>query len=152
MMAPILRPALLSGLVGNLVELEKFRTSPLSSSFEIKDSTKGFASGPPMSGASRTPLEVDLDLIVPNSVDDMVKCETFSRKMSELDSPIPDVTLGDISEIVINDDDDDLDKTIEELQTSVAELTPRKKRTRDGASSSSSPPRCQTGGYSTQMV
>ena len=138
-MAPILTPALLSGLAGNLVGLEKFRASPLSSSFEIKDSMKGFASGPSMSGAPGAPLEVDLDLMVPDSVDDMVKCETFSHKMSQPDSPTPDVTPGDISEIIIDDDDDDLDKTIEELQTPVAEPTPRKKRTLDGASSSSSP-------------
>ena len=138
-MAPILTPTLLSGLASNLVGLEKFRASPLLSSFEIKDSTKGFASGPSMSGAPGAPLEVDLDLMVPNSLDDMVKCETFSHEMSQPDSPTPDVTLGDISEIIIDDDDDDLNKTIEELQTPVAEPTTHKKWARDGASSSSSP-------------
>ena len=138
-MAPILTPALLSGLASNLVGLEKFRASPLSSSFEIKDSTKGFASRSPMSGTPRTPFEVDLNLMVPDSMNDMVKCETFSCEMSQPDSSTPDVTPGDISEIIINDDDDDLNKTIEELQTPVAEPTPRKKWTQDGASSSSSP-------------
>ena len=101
---------------------------------------KGFGSRPPISGAPGTPIVVDLDLPVPDSLDDIVKCETFSREMSPQDSPIPGVTTGDISEIVI-DDDDDPDKTIEDLQPPVAEPTPRKKRSRDEAGSSSSPPR-----------
>ena len=139
-MAPVLMLALLSGLAGNLVGLEKPGASPLLTSFEIKGSMKGFGSGLLMSGAPGTPLGVDLDLPVSNSMDDMVKCETFSREMSQQDSPIPDVTLGDISEIII-DDDDDLDKTIEELQPPVAEPTPSKKRSWDEVASSSSPPK-----------
>ena len=140
MMAPVLMPTLLSGLASNIVGLEKPGASPLSTSFEIKGSMKGFESEPPMSGAPGTPLEVDLSLPVPNSMDDMVKCEPFSWEMSQRDSPIPDVTLGDISEIVI-DDDDDLDKTIEDLQPPVAEPTPSKKRSWDEVASSSSPPK-----------
>ena len=50
-MAPVLTPALLSGLAANIVGLERPATSPLSASFEVKDSTKGFRGGPPMSGA-----------------------------------------------------------------------------------------------------
>ena len=139
-MAPVLMPALLSGLAGNIVGLEKPRASPLSTSFEIRGSMKGFGSGPPMSGGPGTPIAVDLNLPVPDSLDDIVKCETFSHEMSPQDSPIPGVTTGDISEIVI-DDDDDPDKTIEDLQPPVAEPTHRKKRSRDEAGSSSSPPR-----------
>ena len=137
-MAPVLTPALLLGLAGNIVGLEKPGASPLSTSFEIKGSVKGFESGPPLSGAPRTPLVVDLDLPVPDSMDDVVKYKTFSREMSQQDSPIPDVTPGDILEIVI-DDDDDLDKTIEELQPPVAEPTPSKKCGWDEVASSSSP-------------
>ena len=105
---------ILSGLAGNIVGLERPGASPLLTSFEIKGSMKGLESGPPMSGAPRTPHEVDLDLPVPDSVDDVVKYETFSRETSQQDSPIPDVSPEDITEIIINDDDD-LDKTIENL-------------------------------------
>ena len=139
-MAPVLTPALLSGLAGNIVGLENPGVSPLSTSFEIKGSVKGFESGLPLSGAPRTLLMVDINLPVPDSMDDVVKYETFSRETSQQDSSIPDITLGDISEIVI-DDDDDLDKTIEELQLPVAEPTHSKKRGRDEVASSSSPPR-----------
>ena len=142
--APVLTSALLSGLAGNIVGLEKSGVSPLSSSFEIKGSIKGFGSGLTLSGPPRTCLEVDLDLAIPDSVDDMVECETFSQEMSQQDSPIPDVAPGDISEIII-DDDDDLNKTIEELQPPIAEPTPRKKGSQDEAASSSSPPKmCAT--------
>ena len=67
-----------------------------------------------MSGAPRTPHEVGLDLPVPDSMGDVVKYETFSWETSQQDSPIPDVSPEDITEIIINDDDD-LDKTIENL-------------------------------------
>ena len=134
-------PTLLLGLASNLVRPEKSRASPLSSSFEIKDSTKCLESRPLLSGAPGTTLDVDLDLIIPNSMDDIVKAETFSHETSQPGSPIPDVTPGDVSEIIINDDDDDLDKTIEDLQTPVAELTPRKKRTQDERLPCHHPPR-----------
>ena len=137
-MAPVLTPALLSGLAGNIVGLERPIASPLSASFEVKDSVKGFEGGPPMSEAPGPSHEVDLNLPVPDSVDDVVKYETYSREMSQQDSPIPDVNPEDISEIII-DDSDDLDKTIEDLQPPVAEPTPNKKRGRDEPASSSSP-------------
>ena len=137
-MAPVLTPALLSGLAGNIVGLERPRASPLLTSFEIKGSMKGFGGGPSMSGAPGTPHEVDLNLPVPDSVDDVVKYKTFSREMSQQDSPIPDVNPEDITEIVI-DDDSDPDKTIEDLQPPVAEPTPSKKHGRDEPASSSSP-------------
>ena len=50
-MAPVLTPALLSGLAANIVGLRRPTTSPLSASFEVKDSTEGFGGGPPVSGA-----------------------------------------------------------------------------------------------------
>ena len=142
-MAPVLMPTLLSGLAGSIVGLEKPEVSPLSTSLEIRGSMKGFGSGPPMSGAPRTPLAVDLNLPVPDSLDDIVKCETFSRETSPQDSLIPDVTLRDISDIVI-DDNDDPNKTIEVVQPPVAEPTHCKKQSRDEAGSSSSPPKKRT--------
>ena len=137
-MAPVLMPALLSGLAGNIVGLERPGASPLSASFEVKGSVKGFEGRPPMSGAPGTSHEVDLDLPVPDSMDDMVKYKTYSRETSQQDSPIPDVNLEDIPEIII-DDSDDLNKTIEDLQPPVAEPTPSKKRGWDEPASSSSP-------------
>ena len=137
-MTPVLMPALLSGLAGNIVVLERPGASPLSASFEVKGSAKGFEGGPLMSGAPRTSHEVDLNLPVPNSMDDMVKYKTYSREMSQQDSPIPDVNPEDIPEIII-DDSDDLNKTIEDLQPPVAEPTPSKKRGQDEPASPSSP-------------
>ena len=71
-------------------------------------------------------------------MDDVIKYEPYSQKMSQQLSPIPDVNLEDIAEIII-DDSDDLDKTIEELQSPMTEPTPSKKCGRDEPASSSSP-------------
>ena len=131
-------PELLSGLAGNIVGLERPRTSPLSASFEVKGSVKGFEGGPPMSGAPGPSHEVDLNLPVPDSMDDVVKYKTYSQETCQQDSPIPDVNPEDIPEIII-DDSDDLNKTIEDLQPPVAEPTPSKKRGRGEPASSSSP-------------
>ena len=137
-MAPVLMPALLSGLAANIVGLERPATSPLSASFEVKDSTKGFGGGPPMSGAPGPSQDGGPDVAVSDSVDDVIKYEPYSRETSQQYSPITDVNLEDIAEIII-DDSDDLDKTIEELQSSVSEPTPSKKRGSDEPASSSSP-------------
>ena len=137
-MAPVLMPALLSGLPGNIVGLERPGTSPLLASFEAKGSMKGFARGPPTSGAPGPSHEVGLDLQIPDSMDDIIKYKTYSWETSQQDSPIPDVNPEDITEIII-DDSDDLNKTIEELQAPVAEPAPSKKRGRDEPVSSSSP-------------
>ena len=90
-----------------------------------------------MSGAPRPSHEVDLNLPVPDSMDDVVKYETYSRETSQQYSPIPDVNPEDITEIII-DDSDDLNKTIEDLQPPVAEPTPSKKHGWDEPASSSS--------------
>ena len=137
-MAPVLMPALLSGLAGNIVGLERPRASPLSASFEAKGIAKGFARGPPMSGAPRPSHEVGLNLQIPDSMDDVIKYETYSQETSQQDSPIPDVNPEDITEIVI-DDSDDLYKTIEELQAPIGEPAPSKKRGQEEPASSSSP-------------
>ena len=137
-MALVLTPALLSGLAGNIVGLKRPKASPLSASFEAKGSAKGFARGPPTSVAPGPSHEVDLDLQIPNSMDDVIKYKTYSRETSQQDSPIPDVNPEDITEIVI-DDSDDLDKTIEELQAPIAEPATSKKRGQDEPASSSSP-------------
>ena len=137
-MEPVLIPALLSGLAANIMGIERPTASPLSASFEVKDSTKGFEGGSPMSGAPGTSHGGGLDIPVPDNVDDVVKYETYSQEMSQQDSPIPDVNPDDISEIII-DDSDDLDKMIEDLQPPVAEPAPSKKCGRDEPASSSSP-------------
>ena len=137
-MAPVLMPALLSGLADNIVGLERPRVSPLLASFEMKGSARGFARGPSMSGAPRPSHEVGLDLQIPNSMDDIIKYETYSWEMSLQDSPIPDVNAEDITEIII-DDSDDLDKTIEELQAPIVEPALSKKQGQDEPVSSSSP-------------
>ena len=137
-MSPVLMPALLSGLAANIVGLERPRASPMSAAFEVKSSTKGFEGGPLMSGAPRPSHELDLNLPVPDSADDMIKSEPYSQGTSQHNSPIPDVNPEDIPEIII-DDDDDLNKTIEDLQPPVAEPTPSKKCGRHEPASSSSP-------------
>ena len=137
-MAPVLTPALLSGLAANIVGLERPAASPLSASFEVKDSAKGFEGGPLVSGAPGPSHDVGLNLPVPDSMDDVIKYETYSRETNQQDSPILDVNPDDISEIII-DDSNDLNKTIEDLQPPVAEPTPSKKRGRDEPASSLSP-------------
>ena len=137
-MAPVLTPALLSGLAANIVGLERPATSPLSASFEVKDSTKGFGGGPPVSGAPGPSHDGGPDITVSDSMDDVIKYEPYSREMSQQYSPITDVNPEDIAEIII-DDSDDLNTTIEELQSPVTEPTPSKKRGRDEPASSSSP-------------
>ena len=113
-MAPVLMPTLLSGLAANIVGLERPATSPLSASFEVKDSTKGFGGGPPMSGAPGPFHDGGPNVPVSDSMDDVIKYEPYSRETSQQLSPIPDVNPEDIAEIII-DDSDDLDKTIKEL-------------------------------------
>ena len=137
-MAPVLTPALLSGLAANIVGLRRPATSPLLASFEVKDSTEGFGGGPPVSGAPGPSHDGGRDVAVSDSVDDVIKYEPYSRETSQQYSPITDVNLEDIAEIII-DDSDDLDKTIEELQSPVTEPTPSKKHSRDEPAPSSSP-------------
>ena len=137
-MAPVLTPALLSGLAANIVGLRRPATSPLSASFEVKDSTEGFGGGPPVSGAPRPSHDGGRNIAVSDSVDDVIKYEPYSQETSQQYSPITDVNPEDIAEIII-DDSDDLDKTIEELQSPMTESTPSKKRGRDVPAPSSSP-------------
>ena len=137
-MALVLMPALLSGLAGNIVGLERPRMSPPLASFEAEGSMGDLARGPPKSGAPSPSHEAGLDLPISNSMDDVLKYEPYSQEMSQQDSPILDVNPEDISEIVI-DDSDDLNKTIEELQAPIVEPTPSKKHGRDEPVSSSSP-------------
>ena len=137
-MAPVLTPALLSGLAANIVGLRRPATSPLSASFEVKDSTEGLGGGPPVSGAPRPSHDGGRDIAVSDSVDDVIKYEPYSQETSQQYSPITDVNPEDIAEIII-DDSDDLDKTIEELQSPVTEPTPSKKCGRDEPAPSSSP-------------
>ena len=137
-MAPVLTPALLSGLAGNIVGLERPRVSTPSASFEAEGSVGGFARGPPKSGAPGPSHEVGLDLPIPTSMEEVFKYEPYSRETSQQDSPVIDVNPEDIAEIVI-DDSNDLKKSIEEPQASVVEPTPRKKCGRDEPVSSSSP-------------
>ena len=136
-MASVLMPALLSALAGNIVGLERPGASPLLASFGVKGSAKGSEGGPLMSGAPGPSHEVGLNLPVTDSMDDIVKYETYSRETSQQDSPIPDVNPEDITEIII-DDSDDLNKRIEDLQPPVVEPTPSKKCGWDEPASSSS--------------
>ena len=145
-MAPVLMPALLYGLTGNIVGLEQPRIPTQLASFEAKGSMGGLARVPLKSGAPDSSCEVDLDLPIPASMEEVLKYKASSREMSQQDSPMLDVNPEDITEIVI-DDSDDLDKTIEEPQaaaTPVVEPTPRKKRGLDDPVSSSSPSKKRT--------
>ena len=139
-MAPVLTPALLSGLTANMGGLKRPTTSPFLASFEVQDCKKGFGGEPPVSGPQGPSHDGGPDVAVSDSVDDVIKFEPYSRETSRQYSPITEVNPKDIAEIII-DDSDDLDKTIEELQTPVAEPTPSKKHGRDEPASSSSPSR-----------
>ena len=137
-MAPVLTPALLSGLAGNIVGLERPGMSPPSASFEAEGNVGGFARGPLKSGAPGPSHEVSLDLPIPASMENVLKYEPYRWETSQQDSPVIDVNPEDIAEIVI-DDSDDLNKTIEEPQAPIVEPTPSKKHGRDEPVSSSSP-------------
>ena len=84
-MAPVLTPALLSGLAGNIVGLERPGMSPPSAFFEAEGSLGGFARGPPKSGAPRPSPEVGLNLPIPTSMDDVLKYEPYSQETSQQD-------------------------------------------------------------------
>ena len=137
-MVLVLTPALLSGLAGNIMGLERPRISTPSASFEAEGSMGRFARGTPKSGAPSPSHEVGLNLPIPTSMEEVFKFKPYSQETSQQDSPILDVPTEDITEINI-DDSDDLNKTIEEPQDPIVEPTPRKKRGRDEPVSSSSP-------------
>ena len=140
-MAPVLMPSLLSGLTGNIVGLEQPRIPTPSASSEAGGSVGGLARVPLKSGAPGPSHEADLNLLMPASMEEVLKYEPSSWGTSQHDSPVPDVNPEDIAEIV-NDDSDDLNQTIEEPQAAtspVREPTPPKKRGLDDPVSSSSP-------------
>ena len=140
-MAPVLTPSLLSGLTGNIVGQEWPRILTPSASSEAECSVGGLARVPLKSRAPGPSHEADLNLLMPTSMEEVLKYEPSSQGMSQHDSPVPDVNPEDIAEIVI-DDSDDLDQTIEEPQAAaspVREPTPHKKRGLDDPVSSSSP-------------
>ena len=140
-MAPVLTPSLLSGLTGNIVGQERLGIPTPSASSEAERSMGCLARVPLKSGAPGPSCEVDLNLLMPASVEEVLKYEPSSWGMSQHDSPVPDVNPEDIAEIVI-DDSDDLDQTIEEPQAAaspVREPTPCKKRGLDDLVSSLSP-------------
>ena len=140
-MAPVLTPSLLSGLMGNIVGLERPGIpTPLASS-EAEGGVGGLARVPLKSGAPGPSGEADLNLLMPTSMEEVLKYEPSSWGTSQHDSPVPNVNPEDIAEIVI-DDSDDLDQTIEEPQVAaspVREPTPCKKWGLDDPVSSSSP-------------
>ena len=84
--------------------------TPLAS-FEAEGSVGGLPRVPLKSGAPGPSCEVDLDLQMPVSMEEVLKYEPFSQEMSQQDSPVLDVNPKDITEIII-DDSDDLDKTV----------------------------------------
>ena len=91
--------------------------------------------GPQCQGLPGASHDGGPNIPVSDSMDDVIKYEPYSREMSQQLSPIPDVNPEDIAKIII-DDSDDLDKTIEELQSPMTEPTPSKKRGRDEPASS----------------
>ena len=140
-MAPVLTPSLLSGLTGNIVGQEQPRIPTPSASSEAECSMGGLARVPLKSGVPGPSREVDLNLLMPTSMEEVLKYESSSRGMSQHDSLLPNVNPEDIAEIVI-DDSDDLNQTIEEppaAASPVREPTPLKKQGLDDPVSSSSP-------------
>ena len=140
-MAPVLTPSLLSGLIGNIVGLERPKIPTPSASSGAGGSMGELARVPLKSGAPGPFHEVDLTLLMPASIEEVLKYEPSSQGTSQHDSPMPDVNPEDIAEIII-DDSDDLDQTIEEPQAAaspVREQTPCKKWGLDNPVSSSSP-------------
>ena len=79
----------------------------------------GLARVPLKSGAPGPSREADLNLLMPTSMEEVLKYEPSSWGMNQHDSPVPDVNPEDIAEIVI-DDSDDLNQTIEEPQVATS--------------------------------
>ena len=145
-MAPVLTPSLLSGLTGNIVGQERLGIPTSSASSEAECGMGGLARVPLKSGAPGPSREVDLNLLMPASVEEVLKYVPSSRGTNQHDSPMPDVNPEDIAEIII-DDSDDLDQTIEEPQAAtspVREPTPHKKWGLDDPVSSSPSKKCAT--------
>ena len=90
-MAPVLTPSLLSGLTGNIVGLEWLGILTLSASFEAKGGLGDLAKIPLKSGAPGPSREVDLNLPVPTSMEEVLKCEPSSQGTSQHDSPLLNV-------------------------------------------------------------
>ena len=145
-MAPVLMPSLLSGLTGNIVGKEQPRIPTPSASSEAEHGVGDLARVPLKSGAPGPSCEVDLNLLMPTSMEEVLKYEPTSQGTSQHDSPVLDVNPEDIAEIVI-DDSDDLNQTIEKPQAAaspVREPTPHKKWGLDDLVSSSSPSKKRT--------
>ena len=140
-MAPVLTPSLLSGLTGHIVGLEQPRIPTLLASLEAVGSMEDPTRVPLKSGTPGPSRETDLNLLIPVSMEEVLKYEPDSCGTSQHDLPVPDVNPEDIAEIII-DDSDDLDWTIEEppaATSSVMDPTPCRKRGLDDPVSSSSP-------------
>ena len=72
-MAPVLMPSLLSGLTGNIVGQERPGIPTLSASSEAERGMGGLARVPLKSGAPGPSCEADLDLLMPASMEEVLK-------------------------------------------------------------------------------
>ena len=82
-MALVLTPALLSGLAGNIVGLERPRMSPPLASFGAEGSVGGVLQGDPQNqGLLAHPLRWASTSQYPASMDDVLKYEPYSWGMS----------------------------------------------------------------------
>ena len=140
-MTPVLTPSLLSGLVGNIRELEQPGIPTQPATFVARGSMCGHEGMPLTSEAPGPSCEADSICPMPSSKEEVPKCKPPSHKTSQRDSPVFDVNPEDIAEVIV-DDDDNLDLTIKEPQaisTPVVDPNPHRKQSPDNWDSSSSP-------------
>ena len=132
-MTPVLTPSLLSGLVGNIRGLDQLGILTQPAPFEAGGGMGGHAGIPLKSEAPGPSREADLIPPMPASKEEVSKCEPPNHETSQCDSPMFYVNPKDVAE-VIDDDDDDLDLTLDKPQaisTPVMEPTPRRKQSPD---------------------
>ena len=141
--APVLTPSLLSSLVGNIHGLKKpeIPTQPIV--FEAGDGMGAYGWIPPKTEAPGPSHEVGVIPQTLVSKGEVSKHKPPDQGMSQCDPLMFEVNPGDVTEVIVSDDDD-LDLTLKEPQaisTPANEPAPGRKRSADDQDPPSSPSR-----------
>ena len=141
--APVLTPSLLSGLVGNIRGLEQPEMPMQPTPFEAGDAMGGCAGIPLKSEVPGPSHAAGMIPPMPASKGEVSKCKPPNQETSQCDTLLFEVNPKDAVEVIVSDDDD-LDLTLEEPQvvpTPVIEPAPRRKRSPDDQDPPLSPSR-----------
>ena len=142
--APVLTPSLLSGLVGNIRGLKKPEIPTQPVPFEAGDGMGAHGWTPPKMEALGPSHEAGMIPQTLVSMGEVSKHEPPDQRTSQHDPLMFEVNPEEVAEVIVSDDDDDLDLTLEEPQaicTPANEPTPHRKRSADDQDPSSSPSR-----------